>query len=215
MDTPPHQHHGIPCDITTKPICQAIEAVLMRVEGRAPADLKRIRTRVRRFTSVLASDDPQDSELQPSGAFVSRGSDFDDFDAPGEVYIAPEKRTSHLAIVAHELGHVCTREDDFWHRDGFDSEWTSEMCADFYAYRWGFGRNIGQQRRSRWVGHHGPGPAQEFTTQQDGVVRRYRVTRDDFQIKFIQSETPDGAVIETAAQLDARLMAEAQCKRRK
>jgi hypothetical protein len=206
-----HHHHEIPCGITIEPICRAIEVVLTRVAGRSPADLQRIRMRVQRFTSVLVSDDPRDREA--SGAFISKGSDFYEFDAPGEVYIAPEKPYSNaLAVVAYELGHVCTRQDDFWDRDGFDGEWASEMCADFYAYRWGFGRNIGQHRRSRSFGRHGPGPGQEFTTEHDGVVRRYRVTRENFKIKFIQSETPEGAVIETAAQADVRLTAEAQAR---
>jgi hypothetical protein len=168
--------------------------------------------RVQRFTSVLASDEPRDRDRQPAGAFITKGRDIYDFNGCGEVYIAVEKRSSHVAVVAHALGHVCTRKNDFFERDGLDAEWASEVCADFYAYRWGFGRNIGQHRRSRSFGHHGPGPGQEFTAEHEGIVRRYRVTRDDFKIEFIQSETPEGTVIETAAQADPRLMAEVEAR---
>src|SRR5689334_2562443 len=126
-----HHHHEIPCAIATPRICRAIDLVLRRIADRAPADLERLRTRVSRFIDVPISEDTQGDEV--AGAFTNH--DFYDFDTPCEVYIAKGRR-NYLPVVAHELGHACTREDNFFERDGFDGEWASEMAADFYAYLW-------------------------------------------------------------------------------
>jgi hypothetical protein len=85
-----------------------------------------------------------------------------------------------VAIVAHELGHVATTEDDFAKREALtDSEWASDACADYYAYRWGFARQIRKHQRTRDKGHHGglPGDVIEIDCSLPTGTMRYRVTR--------------------------------------
>jgi len=105
---------------------------------------------------------------------------------PGKVHLcreltdAPEFRL--LSTIAHELGHAATTQEDFEKRDsalGGDSEWASESCADYYAYRWGFGRQVRRCQRTRRVGHHGglPGDVIQIAGPT-GKSLKYRVTRN-------------------------------------
>ena len=84
-----------------------------------------------------------------------------------------------IALVAHEFGHACTNYEDIEPRnspyfDGFDAdEWSLELCADMYAYRWGFGREMRRAISSRDPIHHLTGPG--------GIIqiddRLYRISR--------------------------------------
>jgi len=78
----------------------------------------------------------------------------------GVVLIAPRAArlspTQLLGLVAHECGHVATRELDFMTREAAfrDGEWSSELCADRYAFRWGFEAGIRALAMIRSIGHH-------------------------------------------------------------
>jgi hypothetical protein len=85
------------------------------------------------------------------------------------------------ATIAHEFGHAMTRYEDLKRRKSFDEEWASELTADWYAYRWGFGREIAATRKILRFIHHCAGPGQEF--EADGNI--YRVTRN-FCLKFVR-----------------------------
>ncbi len=77
------------------------------------------------------------------------------------------------ALVAHELGHVATTDEDFKKREGVNSGWVSESCAAFYVYKWGFGRDCAKARKQEDFGHHGPAPGRAVEYQG----KWYRVTR--------------------------------------
>ena len=82
--------------------------------------------------------------------------------------------------IAHELGHAATTHDDVAKRDRAlgDSEWSSEACADYYAYRWGFGKQIRRCSKVRKFGHHGGLPGDTVHIQMpDGKLVPHRVTR--------------------------------------
>jgi hypothetical protein len=201
-----HRHAGIPCVIVgSTSTCRAIAIVLRQIKRRAPRDFQRVLSLVNAFEPLPAAESEE-----VSGRWGSSRSDLYDFEAKGAIQIRPGVPDA-IPLVAHELGHACTREADFERLDGFDSEWASEMCADRYAYKWGFGRVIARHRPNRDLGHHGPGPRSVFTVGPMEVpdwpgrllVHRYRVTRT-FRIRFVQSETPEGVVIETAIQADDR-----------
>jgi hypothetical protein len=102
-----------------------------------------------------------------------------------------------VAVLAHQLGHVTTRPDDYERREGFDARWAWEMCADYYAYKWGFGREIREHRRRRDPAHRGPAPGWLFFigAGEGGAVGRFRLNRR-FHLCFLQSETAEGEVIE-------------------
>ena len=49
-----------------------------------------------------------------------------------------------VAVVAHEFGHACTTEADVRRRHSPKRKWAYELCADWYAYQWGFGSVLRQ-----------------------------------------------------------------------
>src|SRR5262249_6396565 len=66
-----------------------------------------------------------------------------------------------VALIAHECGHVVTRARDFDARERRgEAEWASEMCADMYAFRWGFEKQIREHATSRRIGHHDAVPGE-------------------------------------------------------
>jgi hypothetical protein len=82
-------------------------------------------------------------------------------------------------LIAHELGHACTTFEDLLRRGEVDTdEWRSELAADWYAYKWGFGKIIARDRRFRGWAHHGAAPRQRYSVKMDGYWYRYRVTRN-------------------------------------
>jgi hypothetical protein len=87
--------------------------------------------------------------------------------------LGPADSADFTATLVHEFGHACTREDDRRRRTAPCDEWASEACADWYAYKWGFGRLIRKHAKTRQLGHHGALPGQ--TIEIDGA--RYRMTR--------------------------------------
>jgi hypothetical protein len=193
--------YGIPCSLGSQELRRTICSVLQQIRQRSPRDFARIRTLVREFAALPESEGGTLGQWNRDTRF--------DLDSPGVVELSAD--TAHLvALIAHELGHVCTREEDFLARDnGVHGEWSSEMCADYYAYRWGFGREIARHRKSRDWSHHGPAPGATFTISgdQDGIWHCYRVTRR-FYLRFLQTETVDGKLIETAKQITDRKIAE-------
>lgn len=133
---------GIPCGIDNARVQKAIDVVIRQIQSRAPLDYQRICDHVKAFTWLPEQEAAKGIlgrwKRKSGGEVWERGS--------GAVQLArkvptlPEPRL--IATIAHELGHVATREEDFWKRDGVDAEWASEACADYYAYKWGFGRQI-------------------------------------------------------------------------
>ena len=78
------------------------------------------------------------------------------------------------AIAAHEFGHACTRQEDIERRNAPSDEWASEAAADWYAYRWGFGRRIRRDRKlTDWV-HHGVSPGGKI----GDFGKTYKVSRN-------------------------------------
>lgn len=160
---------GWPCKIRSPNLQKAISLVLRSVSKTHPEDYQRLMKRVSEF-GPLSMRDRKDGIVGWYGK--RRRSGEYDFDSPGSILLREDDSFS-IATVAHELGHACTREDDFWKRDGLDAEWASELCADMYAYKWGFGREIARSRKERDFMHHGPPPG----TVVECNGSRFRVTR--------------------------------------
>jgi hypothetical protein len=66
------------------------------------------------------------------------------FDSPGIIEL-PRCRHS-IGVIAHELGHVATRERDLAGHPHELGPKVIEEAANFYACKWGFRRNIGLLR---------------------------------------------------------------------
>lgn len=95
----------------------------------------------------------------------------------------------HLAAgIAHELGHACTRTADIERRRAPTDEWGSESAADWYAYRWGFGREIARDRRTRRPDDHGPGPGQVVSFDMPDGRECWRVS-SRFVFSIVQRPT--------------------------
>jgi hypothetical protein len=144
-----------------------IHDVLRQIRERAPEDFKRIRQRVREFapSSVPYSvevggvdwlKDVCHGEVKPH-FMASAGFVFPLLDSPCVVELS-EATTQPTTTVAHELGHVCTRSLDLtilsllWTRFNRRGRLVfggvkSELCADLYTYKWGFGRRLDLDRR--------------------------------------------------------------------
>jgi hypothetical protein len=76
---------------------------------------------------------------------------------------------SRLAsVAAEEFGHACTRYVDIKRRQGPCDEWDSEAAADWYTYKWGFGRLRARHRKEHDYAHHGAGPGQTVPALRNG-----------------------------------------------
>jgi len=171
---------GIRCEIEDESIQEIIKRVLNQIKSRAPEDYQRLCKRVRAF-KWFSSQEEQEKE----GIL---GRSFGWYEEGGEIKLAkrvaelPESR--QIAVVAHELGHAATTMMDFCKRDVLDEGWTSEICADYYAYKWGFGRQIRAHQRCRVFDHNPllPGDIVEI----EGIGR-FTLTRA-FYIKFLSDK---------------------------
>ena len=167
---------GIPCHLKEPKVISAVESILRYIQKRFPRDFALIAKRVRAIRPMpkryLARGAEGCWELDKGyGCFEPV-----EYTAQGTLYLpnsVVQTKTGAndlLAIIVHELGHVCTRLNDFESRfkgnlslavadlfDGRDCEevracvpvelrWISEMCADHHSKRWGFGNEMLQNR---------------------------------------------------------------------
>ncbi len=166
--------HGIKSSLRTLRARQAVALVLRQIRKRFPSDYVRLKETVREI-QPLSEEETADGTL---GEWKPLPCDPDDpgtwDQEPGVVCLAEHGDHDLIATVAEELGHACTRWIDLDRRGKMPSEeWRSELTADWYAYRWGFGRNIARSRKTRDFAHHGPRPGEQF--EWNGV--KYRITR--------------------------------------
>jgi hypothetical protein len=186
---------GIRCTVKSPDVRRAVRVVLEQIRKRAPDDFARLRKRVRGFVPLpTAAGTGAQAIWRPAGR--ARAGRRLDPNATGTIKIS-ETCTAAVAIVAHQLGHACTRREDFDPRcasAGGDAAVADELCADYYAYRWGFGRDVSKARRDGHMAHHAPPPQSEFALGPfpDGHLRRYRVT-SEFFIEFVRAEPPGDA----------------------
>lgn len=99
-----------------------------------------------------------------------------------------------LAVFAHEFGHVAARKADVEKRARvIDDEWANESVADYYAYKWGFGRQIRRLAKRRPLGHHGALPGETIIVGTGKEEREYRMSRDFvYHLIRIGSKTCEG-----------------------
>jgi hypothetical protein len=187
MRRPPNLF-GIPCRLRTTTARAATLAVLRQIRRRCPADFAKLRELVR-LIRPLPKRETADGTL---GEWKADHPDENDwatwaygYDAtPGVLFLAEiGDALSLTATVAHEFGHACSSEPDRRRRGAPSGEWNSEFAADWYAYKWGFGRLIARDWRTRDRKHHGPGPGRCIAI--NGT--RFRVSR-----RFVVHELPTG-----------------------
>ncbi|MBU1702327.1 MAG: hypothetical protein KJ831_19475 [Candidatus Eisenbacteria bacterium] len=166
---------GVATDITSPRLRRAITRVFRAIQ-KHPKDWARLR---RRVGGILLKDlidndpsclgmwetDPRAKELfyaeQNQNPFMPKWRSLPldpQFHVPGLILLSSEVDRLPwprlVALIAHECGHVVTREREFEKRDGCSSEWASELCADRNAFRWGFEREIRAHAKHRDFTHH-------------------------------------------------------------
>ena len=154
---------GFSCSLNDTEVRKAIRQVLKRILESAPEDFKRLRWRVLDFRWFPEEevedgnkghfDAKQPSELPPEAEGPAYRI-IDEHNWPGEIKISRELTGSRLiAIIAHELGHAATRSEDSQrrlHRNEFPRKhWVDEACANKYAFKWGFSKQIRKEQKSR------------------------------------------------------------------
>jgi hypothetical protein len=185
---------GIPCRLRTSAARAALRQVLAQIGDRFPRDFARLQALVREVRP-LPQRDHEDGTLgwwkaeAPLDPFTSEGL-YRQLSCEGRdrgtLFIWERQDTPKLtANIAHELGHAVTGDDDLRRRGEVHSdEWASELTADWYAYKRGFGRLIARYRKQRDWGHHSPGPGKGFSRAVDGVQYFYRISRN-FRVRLV------------------------------
>jgi hypothetical protein len=185
---------GIECEIRAERVRRAIGRVLRAIRRR-PRDWSRVRRRLRGFVYFERRQeepgtpgewvhDPE--EARRLGPQTERpetwGRVEGNWQASGCIRLSRAitrlRQGDLVAIIAHECGHVATRAREFDRREKYgDGEWAAELCADFYAARWGFERELRLWAPRRNVAHHAGLPGAVLIEGVGAEERRYRVDR--------------------------------------
>jgi hypothetical protein len=180
---------GILCRIRDQHIVDTVQKVLQQIAKKAPEDFKRIqkmvtyigwlplRTSYDKFVVGRYGNKDKFYEFRPGPLFLSRR-------------IKTLSENDRIAVIAHELGHAATTEEDFWIREeesGGEGVWASELCANRLAYKWGFGRHIRNHHRhfpEKFLRTLLPGDTVIVEDREHNLKATYHVTRG-FHIKVI------------------------------
>ena len=186
---------GMPVEIQNPRVRRAIQTVIRGI-CRHPRDWARVRRRVQSIRYLTTEDGETDGEwlTDPEAAQRLKKRQSANprlwylgdvhFQVPGWIEISREVTglpwIRLVAIIAHELGHAMTRESEFYKRSSVNSEWAIELCADRYAFRWGFERHIRVHAPFRLFAHHAGLPGQKiFVGDQAFKVDRNFFLRPD------------------------------------
>jgi hypothetical protein len=175
--------YGIPCSVKSPEVRRAIRVVLRQIRRRAPEDFKRISRRVREFAPLRIQRTKLGRDLDGDPIYVYTRGRFTcrrpGFDSAGSIQLL-ESGYGGITTLAHELGHACTSKDEFYERlsDYDDQRLVHEICAQYYVYKWGFGRHADRNAPGIFGFH----PNATFTAGPLYDIRRYRVTHD-FKIR--------------------------------
>lgn len=187
--SPPTSIHGIPCHLHTAKMRDAVRQVLDQIAARYPKDLERLQRLLTEIQSQPASEVEEsrtrgfrsaEKKKVVSDDMTTWGNDLEIDDLPSVVALG-EEDPNPIALVAHEFGHVCTREVDIARRGKAKESDAQELAADWYASKWGFGRAIARDRKMRDWRHSLVAPGQTFTGE-GGI--EYRVTRN-FCVRYV------------------------------
>lgn len=176
---------GLRCSLDEE-FGEVVRKVLRQIQRRSPRDFQRLCEAVRDIVPLTGHEEadgtlgeftrcPVPENIADDRAQWDKWNDC--WPHPGVVKVSTH--AEFLAgVLAHEFGHACTRWEDLERRRAPTDEWASELAADWYAYKWGFGRLIAREKKTRDLLHHGPCPGETCELEKpDGSRQRFRVTR--------------------------------------
>ena len=182
--------YGIQCSVSDNRLQKTIEHVLRKIRNNWPKDFARIKRRIKIIKWLPKEDD---STL---GEVISEDGDscyyyYYDENKLCQILLSRKliglETRQQIAAIAHELGHAATTDTAFEKRQAPRDEWGSELTADWFAYRWGFGREIRLQNKTRDPYHHCAAPGQTFEIGIDKFI----VTRNFVCRRIGDSEIGD------------------------
>jgi len=177
----PNKVRGISCTLRKGASRNSVRKTLSRIKEKCPQDFYRLKKLVR---EIQPYDNADIGDLgiwigdKPSQEDRSTW-DYGFGDTPGVIKINEDECSDNIeASIAHELGHAATREEDRKRRGPICDGWQSELAADWYAYKWGFGREIANMHKILDRLHHGPKPGSIFEELLNGKTYRYKITKN-------------------------------------
>src|ERR1017187_8213214 len=175
---------GIPCTLRNARSRRIVARVLRQINERFPEDFARVLFRSRLIGPLPRCDQEVIGKWHESG----------------EVRLwekAPMTDADMFAVVAaHEFGHACTRQGDLTRRREPVDELAPEATANWYVYRWGFGRLSRRLHKKivkdtcSHVSHAGLFPGETLEVPGAGI---FKVSRN-----FVYKRIGDAMTIEMA-----------------
>jgi hypothetical protein len=199
---------GIQCSLRTNRAARTMYKVLAQIRDTCPRDFARLK---RLLNNVIGR---KWKDGTSTGETVRTYENEYDEDKDLRIVYVKEDVEHLVAILAHEFGHVCSRAQEIELRNVGDSELASELTADWYAYKWGFERQIIRWNKVRDRRHHGPLPGEtevipqpldpirggfwkrEYKVKQNFTlvfVKSWHVSQDEFEKQFGLNSQSDGA----------------------
>ena len=170
---------SIRCNISNRRLYVTVNEVLRQIKRRRPEDYLRIKRRLKAIKWLPKKEEQKSpatlGRIRPRERHhISYGYGYE---GVGDLYLArrlsKEEAWVWRAVIAHEFGHIAATLWDLRRTKAPEANWASELTADWYAYRWGFGHDVRRFMRRRALVHHFFAPGEE--REYDGC--RYRVTR--------------------------------------
>ena len=185
---------GIPCSLHHPAARKAVHDTLAQIQKSHPGNFARLRPLVREIQpysdatpgdmGIWLHDHPNPDD--PTTWHYGCGEN-----TPGLLKLNEDMPLEQFpSMLAHELGHVATRVADLDRRGEVEDEWASELAADWWAYRWGFGKQIAKYRPQRAWTHHGGAPGSSFEVQRGKLICKYSITRS-FVVRLIDTRPGD------------------------
>jgi hypothetical protein len=177
---------GIICTLKNPVAVRLVEKFLNEIAKNYPKDFQKIRSKTTHIVRVPKKDMKDGTSGQ-----VVRNDGVREWAEFAKVSVRIDesiKDKEHLlVVVAHEFGHVCTTEFDMLRRCAPVEEYAGEAAADWYAYKWGYGKisrkiNV---KYPRVLLHHGCMPGE--TCEENSI--EYRLTRN-----FVYRRTVDNKI---------------------
>ncbi len=168
---------GISVKLPAGPLRDAVRKVLDRIGERYPEDLARLQRRVRQVLPLEPDVDASgvwlpDSEYE--WAYVLKHEEY----CHGELFLAKDLMPSeHVGVAAHEFGHACTTARVLARRGTEETRWAMELSANWYAYRWGFGRDVARIRDYFLSAEHCIAPDSIAYGRENEKTLTYHVSR--------------------------------------